>query len=69
MDVRVVGSAGSTLPQFFCLFLLHPVQCTQMGREVLEGLRVLPKPAVPITQENQQTDHCPSRYYFGRFDG
>ena len=33
-----------------------------MGREVLEGLRVLPKPAAPIIQENQQTDHCPSRY-------
>ena len=31
-----------------------------MGREVLEGLRVMPKPAAPIIQENQQMDHCPS---------
>ena len=29
---------------------------------MLEGLCVLPKPAAPIIQENQQTDHCPSRY-------
>ena len=39
-------------------------KCTQMGYEVLEGLRVLPKPAAPIIQENQQTDHSPSRYNF-----
>ena len=32
-----------------------------MGREVLEGLHVFPKPAAPIIQENQQTDHFPSR--------
>ena len=35
---------------------------TQMGREVLEGLHVLPKPAAPIIQENKQTDHCPFSY-------
>ena len=32
-----------------------------MGREVLEGLRVLLKPAAAIIQENQQTDHFSSR--------
>ena len=37
---------------------------TQMGREVLEGLRVSQsqQQAAPILQENQQTDHYPSRY-------
>ena len=34
----------------------------QMGREALEGLRVSPKPAANSQQENQQTDHFPSRY-------
>ena len=33
-----------------------------MGREALEGLRVSPKPAASSQQENQQTDHFPSRY-------
>ena len=33
-----------------------------MGREALEGLRVSPKPAAGSQQENQQTDHFPSRY-------
>ena len=28
------------------------ITSTQMGREVLEGLRVMPKPAAPITQES-----------------
>ena len=37
-----------------------------MGLEMLEGLRVSPKTAAPIIQENQQTDHCPSRYILGR---
>ena len=38
------------------------ITSTQMGREVLERLRVMPKPAVAIILENQQMDHCPSRY-------
>ena len=42
---------------------------TQMGREMLEGLHVLPKPAAPIIQENQQTDHCPSRYVYSSGTG
>ena len=36
-----------------------------MGSEVLEGLRVLQKPAATIIQENQETDHCPYRYVQG----
>ena len=43
-------------------FYFMSALCTQMGREVLEGLRVMQKPAEPIMQENQQTDHFPSRY-------
>ena len=39
----------------------YPDMSTQMGREVLEGLRAMPKPTVPIIQENQQRHHCPSR--------
>ena len=34
----------------------------QMGREALEGLHVSPKPAAIRQQENQQSDHFPSRY-------
>ena len=36
-----------------------------MGRKVLEGLRVSPKPAASSQQENQHTDHFPSRYIQG----
>ena len=45
------------------LFLKEGSICNQMGREVLEGMRALiPEPAVPTLQENQQTDHCPYGY-------
>ena len=33
-----------------------------MGKEPLDGLCVFQKPEASIQQENQQTDHFPSRY-------
>ena len=32
------------------------------GTWTVGGVACIPKPATPIMQENQQTDHCPSRY-------
>ena len=43
---------------------MHLVEdyCIKMGREALEGLHVSPKPVAIRQQENQQSDHFPSRY-------